>query len=96
MNIIAKLTNQPPAPASGGHYAEAFFVITTEPLNLGKLPQEHSSWLLHNVPVRSTGLQTRWTHEPEGSDYILHNVPVQSLNLFCVIATLGGNLYYAS
>jgi hypothetical protein len=27
MNIISKLTNPPPAPASGGHYAEASFAI---------------------------------------------------------------------
>jgi len=30
MNIIAKLTNPPPTPASGGHYAEASSVIATQ------------------------------------------------------------------
>jgi len=31
MNIMAKLTNPPPAPASGGHYAETSSVIATQP-----------------------------------------------------------------
>ena len=37
MNIISKLTNPPPAPASGGHYAEASFVIATIGGNLIQL-----------------------------------------------------------
>jgi len=43
MNIIAKLTNPPPTPASGGHYAEASSVIATQSRMLGRrLPQRIS------------------------------------------------------